>query len=93
MSMNKERIIQDVCRTASLTETKSSRLVETTLEIIKKTLESNNDVLISGFGKFVIEKNSKRRGSRYTNSNAYVAGAKKIVTFWCSPSLEKKLNK
>jgi len=92
MSINKERIIQDVCRTAYLPETKSTRLVETTLEIIKRTLESNEDVLISGFGKFMIEKNYKRRGSRYTNSNAYIPGAKKVVTFWCSPSLIKKLN-
>ena len=93
MSMNKERIIQDVCRTAYLPETKSARLVETTLDIIKKTLESNEDVLISGFGKFIIEKNSKRRGSKCTNSNAYIPGAKKIVTFWCSPGLIKKLNR
>jgi integration host factor subunit alpha len=92
MSMNKERIIQDVCRAAYLPETKSARLVETTLDIIKKTLESNEDVVISGFGKFMIEKNSKRKGSRCTNSNAYVPGAKKVVTFWCSPSLIKKLN-
>ncbi len=92
MSMNKDRIIQDVCRTAYLPETKSARLVETTLDIIKKTLESNEDVVISGFGKFMIEKNSKRKGSRCTNSNAYVHGVKKVVTFWCSPSLIKKLN-
>lgn len=92
MSMNKDRIIQDVCRTAYLPETKSARLVETTLDIIKKTLESNEDVVISSFGKFMIEKNSKRKGSRCTNSNAYVHGVKKVVTFWCSPSLIKKLN-
>jgi integration host factor subunit alpha len=93
MSMNKERIIQNVCRTVALPETKCAKSVETTLEIIKKTLESNEDVLISGFGKFMIEKNSKWRGPRCTNSNAYIAGAKKVVTFWCSPSLVKKLNR
>ena len=93
MCINKEQIIQDVRRTVSLPETKSARSVETILAIIKKTLESNEDVLISGFGKFMIEKNSKRRSSRHTNSNAYMLGAKKIVTFWCSPSLIKKLNR
>jgi len=93
MSMNKESIIKNVCRTVSLPETKSAKSVETTLEIMKKTLESNEDVLISGFGKFMIEKNSKRRRIRCTNSNAYIAGAKKVVTFWCSPSLVKKLNR
>jgi integration host factor subunit alpha len=93
MSINKERIIQDVRRTVVLSEKKSARSVETTLEIIKRTLGSNEDVLISGFGKFMIEKNSKRRGSRLTNSNAYIPGVKKVVTFWCSPSLIRKLNR
>jgi nucleoid DNA-binding protein len=93
MSMTKESIIKNVCRTVALPETKSAKSVEATLEIIKKTLESNESVLISGFGKFIIEKNSKRRRSRCTNSNAYIAGAKKVVTFFCSPALIKKLNR
>ncbi len=31
---------------------KSTNIVETLLEIIKRTLESGEDVLVSGFGKF-----------------------------------------
>jgi len=92
MSLNKDRIIKNVHKNVALTGTKSAKTVETTLEIIKKALESNEDVLISGFGKFSIEENSKRRGSKALNSNAYIPEAKKVVTFRCSPVLVKKLN-
>ena len=32
------------------------------LEIIKRSLESGDDVLISGFGKFQVKKKEERRG-------------------------------
>jgi integration host factor subunit alpha len=36
--------------------------VESLLEIIKQTLESGEDVLISGFGKFCLKDKRKRKG-------------------------------
>lgn len=92
MSLTKSRIIQSVHKVADLTSSQSVKTVETTLEIIKKTLESNEGVLISGFGKFVIKKNSKPRNGNFKNGNAYMPEAKKIVTFRCSPALIKKIN-
>ena len=92
MSLNKDRIIKDVHRVSALTCSKSSRCVETTLEILKKTLESSEDVLISGFGKFSIKENTKPRGISCVCNNAYVPGAERVVSFKCSPVLEKKIN-
>jgi integration host factor subunit alpha len=93
MSLNKDRIIKDVHRISELTGSQSAKCVETTLEIIKKTLESNEDVLISGFGKFSIKDNTKPRGISCLRNNAYIPGAKRVVSFKCSPVLEKKINK
>jgi integration host factor subunit alpha len=92
MTLNKARIIKNIHKNAHLKEDESAKAFETTLEIIKKTLESNEEILISGFGKFFIEENSRRKGSRYINSTAYIPEAKKVVTFRCSPVLVKKLN-
>jgi len=39
-----------------------TQLVESVLDIIKRTLASGEDVLISGFGKFCVKDNGKRRG-------------------------------
>ena len=41
---------------------KSTETVEILLEIIKRTLQSGEDVLISGFGKFCVKEKLKRRG-------------------------------
>ena len=41
---------------------RSSDIVETLLEIIKRKLESGKDVLISGFGKFRVKDKKERRG-------------------------------
>jgi integration host factor subunit alpha len=92
MTLNKARIIKNIHKDIRLKEVVSAKAFETTLEIIKKTLESNEEILISGFGKFFIEENSRRRGSRHTNNTAYIPEAKRVVTFRCSPVLIRKLN-
>ena len=92
MSLTKNRIIKDVHRSADLTKSQSVKTVESAIEIIKKTLESDEDVLISGFGKFFIKENSKRGCGKH-KGNGYIPGAKKVVAFKCSPVLIKKINK
>jgi integration host factor subunit alpha len=39
----------------------SSELIERLLEIIKKTLESGEDVLVSRFGKFCVKEKRQQR--------------------------------
>ncbi len=93
MSLTKSRMITDIYKKLGLNKCQSAKSVETTLEIIKRTLEADEDVLISGFGKFSIKKNSRRRGGNLINGNAYIPEAKKVVTFRCSPVLIKKINR
>ncbi|KKK86131.1 hypothetical protein LCGC14_2766310 [marine sediment metagenome] len=42
---------------------RSSDVVESILSIIKDTLESGEDVLISGFGKFCVKEKSEKEGA------------------------------
>ena len=42
---------------------KSAQLVESLVETMKKTLANGENVLISGFGKFVVKKKRERRGT------------------------------
>ena len=93
MSLTKNRIICNIQRRVGLKRCLSSKSVEATLEIIKKTLESDEDVTISGFGKFSTKDNHRRRGVNLINGNAYIPDAKKVVTFKCSPVLLKKINR
>ena len=58
MALTKAKIIETIADQIGYPKNHSSEIVETLLEIIKKSLESGDDVLISGFGKFCV-KNKK----------------------------------
>jgi integration host factor subunit alpha len=60
MTLTKSQIIEEVRANSRLTKKQSLETVETLLEIMKETLASGDDVLISGFGKFCI-KNKRER--------------------------------
>jgi integration host factor subunit alpha len=71
---------------------RSSEIVETLLEIIKKALESGDDVLMSGFGKFCVKEKRKRRGRNPATGEDMMMKPRKVVTFRWSGNLRKKLN-
>ena len=71
---------------------RSSEIVETLLEIIKRTLESGEDVMISRFGKFQVGEKRKRRGRNPAIGNDMILPARKVVTFKCSGRLRDHLN-
>jgi integration host factor subunit alpha len=52
MSMTKEPLVEAICNEVGHSKSESTELVESVLEIIKKTLESGEGVLITGCGKF-----------------------------------------
>jgi len=66
--------------------------VEAIIEIIKKTLESGEDVLISGFGKFFVKEKKKGRGRHPDGEEDLMPDATRIIRFRCSSVLREKLN-
>lgn len=40
----------------------SLKIVDNVIEIIKQTLQSGDDILISGFGKFCVKEKAERKG-------------------------------
>ena len=75
------------------TRTKSIETVETLLELIKRSLESGDDVLISGFGKFLVKQKAKRKGRNPATGEDMMLAPRKVVTFHCSGKLREKLNR
>jgi integration host factor subunit alpha len=65
-------------------------LVDNVFELIKKSLESGDDVLISGFGKFMVKKKAQRRGRNPATGGDLTLDARRVVTFKCSPVLREK---
>jgi integration host factor subunit alpha len=62
MTLTKEAITHSVSSRLDLPKVKAAKAVEAIFEIIKKTLENGEDVLISGFEKFAVKDIDKRRG-------------------------------
>ena len=62
MTLTKHHIVDSIFKKLDLPRHKSVKAVESLLEIIKRTLESGEDVLVSGFGKFCVKDKGKRKG-------------------------------
>ena len=71
---------------------KSVDMVESLLELIKERLESGEDVLISGFGKFCVKQKAERRGRNPAAGNDLMLAARRVVTFKCSGKLRERIN-
>ncbi len=70
----------------------SVETVETLLEIMKKTLESGEDVMISGFGRFCVKEKTERRGRNPATGDDLMLAPRRVVTFKCSGKLRERVN-
>lgn len=91
MALTKNDIVTAI-HEIGFTKKKSVDIIEGLLEIIKKRLESGEDVLISGFGKFCVKDKKARRGRNPATGSDLVLRARRIVTFKCSGKLRNKIN-
>jgi integration host factor subunit alpha len=66
--------------------------VDTLFKIIKQTLESGEDVLITGFGKWSVREKEARQGRNPQTGETLMLASRKIVTFKCPLALKRKLN-
>ena len=92
MTLTKADIIDTIYSQLDIPKTKSTQMVESLIEIIKKTLENGDDVLISGFGKFCVKRKRERKGRNPQTGNDLMLGERRVVTFKCSGRLKNKIN-
>ena len=92
MTLTKANIVEAIAEQTGYTKHQSSEVIETLLEIIKRTLESGGDVLVSGFGKFCVKTKQKRRGRNPATGKDMILEPRRVVTFKCSGRLRDKIN-
>lgn len=92
MALTKEKIVIAVCERAGLSKVKAKETVEQLLEVIKTRLANGEDVLISGFGKFVVRSKGPRIGRNPQTSEALELRARRVVTFKASGVLKNGIN-
>jgi len=92
MTLTKVQIVESVQNQTGYPKNRSLEIVETFLEIIKKTLASGEDVLVSGFGKFCVNEKKERKGRNPATGEDMMLAPRKVVTFKCSGKLRDRIN-
>jgi len=92
MTLTKNDIIEKIRTKNGFSRNKSIETVETLLEIIKQTLASGEDVMISGFGKFRVKEKTERKGRNPATGGDMMLAPRKVVTFKCSGKLRERVN-
>jgi len=93
MALTKKDIVEALQTEIGFTRHKSANIVESLLETIKSTLESGEDVLVSGFGKFCVNEKRERRGRNPATGEDLMLAPRKVVTFKCSGKLRQMINR
>ena len=92
MALTKTDIVQEIQTQIDSTRYQSQKVTEAVLDIIKSSLESGEDVMISGFGKFCVKEKAERRGRNPATGEEIVLPARRVVIFKCSGKLREKVN-
>jgi integration host factor subunit alpha len=93
MTLTKAHIAKTTHNHCGFTNDRSAQLVDSLLEILKKTLENGEDVLISGFGKLWAKYKRQRRGRNPQTGEDLMLAPRKVIVFICSGVLRDKVNR
>lgn len=92
MNITKSNIIESISQNTSLKKLKSAQAFETLMEIMKQTLVSGEDMMISGFGRFHVMEKKERRGRNPATGDDMMLQPRKVVGFKCSGKLRDRIN-
>jgi len=93
MTLTKADLIDSIYNQVGLSKTKSAQVVDSLLEIIKKTLENGEDILISGFGEFCVKNKRERKGRNPATGEDLMLAPRKVIVFICSGVSRDKVNR
>lgn len=92
MALTKATVISKIAEKNNCTPKQAKRTLEDMLEIIKETLGNDEDVMISGFGKFEVKKKAPRKGRNPATGKSMLLRERKVVTFKCAGKLKNSIN-
>ena len=92
MALTKNVIVEQIQNSLGFPKNRSVEITESLLELIKSSLESGDDVLVSGFGKFCVKEKRERKGRNPATGEDAILPARRVVTFKCSGKLRERVN-
>ena len=92
MKCTKATIRDAIWQSNDFNREKSTEVVEIMVDLIRDTLVSGDDLLISGIGKFQVRDKAERRGRNPATGDTTMLKGRRVVTFKGSGKLRDRLN-
>jgi len=92
LAITKTTIIEKIAEKINLQPSQAKDTIEHLLEIMKSTLTSGEDIMISGFGKFQVNEKAPRKGRNPATGKDMMLKKRRVVTFKCVGSLRDRIN-
>ena len=92
MTLTKDDLIQTLYDQSGFSKQKARTTIETVFELVKKALESGDDVLVSGFGKFIVREKAARRGRNPATGEDLTLDPRRVITFKCSGVMRDRID-
>ncbi|MBF0229077.1 MAG: integration host factor subunit alpha [Desulfamplus sp.] len=92
MALTKTDVTEKIQQNLNISRTTAYNIMEDLLKIIKDSLTKNDDVMISGFGKFCVNEKKSRKGRNPATNREMNLPARRVVTFKCSGKLRNLIN-
>ena len=90
--MTKADIVARVSEAADCTRNEAYDLVESVFALMKDTLESGENLKLSGFGNFEVKRKADRQGRNPQTGDAMIITARRVLTFKPSDILKQAVN-
>jgi integration host factor subunit alpha len=90
--ITKDTLVQELSYRMGYPKTRAKEIIDSAVEIMKSSLESGEDVLISGFGKFYLRDKNARKGRNPRTGEDIILPARRIVKFSASGNLRDAMN-
>ena len=91
--MTKADMVEKIHSATGFTKKDAAELVESVFSIMKATLESGENLKISGFGTFEVKQKKDRRGRNPQTGETITIEARRVLSFKPSGVLRQAINK
>lgn len=92
LRVTKADIVDRIHAVTGLSRKEAQELTESLFSIIKSSLETGENIKISGFGNFVVKQKADRKGRNPQTGEEMTITARQIVTFRPSILLRQAVN-
>ena len=92
MTLTKDHLVSSIGNRLGISKFESLRILESVLETVKTSLSNGEDVLLSGFGKFIVRKKAARRGRNPQTGDDLTLEPRRVITFKCSSVMRDRVN-